>query len=94
MRYPWNLCLVEWKDHVSDSGGWVDSMAAVTRKPAMCLTVGWLIFEDEEGIALVSCIDPVTPEVGQVGGTQYILKNCITKTTILRKGKNEAHAVR
>jgi hypothetical protein len=44
------------------------------------------MYEDEEGLTVVSCIDPYNPE-GQIGGTQYILKNCITSQKVIRKGK-------
>lgn len=83
-KIPFSLVLVEWKDHVSDSGGWLDSHDIVNR-PALCLTVGWLFRQDEEGLTLVSCVDPVNPKEGQVGGTQYILKNCIVSMKVLRK---------
>jgi hypothetical protein len=80
----WPLVLVEWKDHVSNTT-WTTAEEMV-KKPALCLTVGWLMYEDEEGLTVVSCIDPYNPE-GQIGGTQYILKNCITAQKVIRKGK-------
>jgi hypothetical protein len=85
--FPFPLVLVEWKDHFSETT-WV-SPKDISNKPEMCLTVGWLVKEDEDGLTVVSCIDPKDPVNGTMGGTQYVVRSCITKQVILRKAKQK-----
>lgn len=85
--HPFPLVLIEWLDHVSETT-WV-SPHELSNAPERCLTVGWLIKEDERGLTLVSCIDPAAPETGQMGGTQYVIKSCITSVKTLRKAKTK-----
>ena len=83
MSCPFPLVLVEWKDHW-DSASW-KSLEDIEHIPELCLTVGWLVKETEEGLTVVSCLDPHDPINKPMGSTQYILKNCITKHKVLRK---------
>lgn len=83
--FPYPLVLVEWKDHHADNN-WVKSKD-IELKPEYCLSVGWLVKEDDEAITVVSCIDPKDPINGAMGNTWYILKSCITMQKVLRKAK-------
>jgi len=85
-KIPFPLVLIEWEDHWGD-GKWV-SPDKMEMKPELCLTVGWLVKEDEKGVMLASCIDPKDPETGAMGSTQYVVKSCIVSQKVLRKGKS------
>lgn len=78
------LVIVEWKDHHSNEK-WSEPHQ-VDNKPMFCLSVGWLMREDDDGLTLVTCVDPVDFAEGTVGGTTYIIKSCITKFQVVRKG--------
>jgi hypothetical protein len=82
---PFPLVLVEWKDHCSETT-WV-SPKDLTNQPELCLTVGWLVKEDDDGMTIVSCVDAKDPATGTMGSTQYIVKSCITGYKVLRKAR-------
>ena len=81
-KITFNLEYVEWKDHHANCS-WLD-IEEIDHKPSPCLSVGWNYKEDEEGITLVANL---SMDSDIVGNSQYILKNCITKRTIIRKGQ-------
>lgn len=86
-KIPFPLVLVEWKDHYTNDA-WMP-VRDMSMAPEMCLTVGWLVRDAEDHVLVTSCIGPSDPEKDVMGGTWYILKNCITSMKVLRKGKNE-----
>ncbi len=75
-KYP--LVYVEWADHFS-SAEWHE-VADIVHTPLFCLSVGWLLKDNEEGITLITSISD-----GQVGGTTFIMRPCIKKCSVLRK---------
>lgn len=83
---PYPLVQIIWKDHHADDRTWV-LKHEIENLPEYCMSIGWIYKEDDEGVSIVRDIDPNDPANGSVGGVMYILKNCITKMTILRKGK-------
>lgn len=85
-KIPFPLVIVEWKDHFSQDA-WTEQRF-LENAPEMCLSVGWLIDDKEDHIKVSSCISPLDPTGGVVGGTWFILKNCITDFKVIRKGKN------
>lgn len=82
MKYP--LVYIEWDDHHSNDG-W-QAEADVKHSPAPCRSVGWLYKEDEKGVTIVGSVNDT-----DVGNNLYIVRSCITKYKVLRKGKNEKH---
>lgn len=78
------LVYVEWKDHHA-SASWHD-VEEIDHKPSPCLSVGWLYKEDEEGVTIVANL---SMDSDVIGNSQYILKNCITKRTVIKKGQIE-----
>ena len=81
IKYP--LLYVEWDDHHSYEG-WVPE-DKVINTPSACISVGWLYIEDDKGITLISSMG----DEGQVSCTHYIIKSCITKRVVVRKGQIE-----
>lgn len=73
------LVYVEWHDH-HGAQEWQNS-EDVKHSPFLCKSVGWLFHDSASGITIYSSeYDNV------VGNTQYIIKSCITKYQVLRKG--------
>jgi hypothetical protein len=84
---PFELLLVEWRDHHS-SHEWLSKQSVLEDcKPERCLSVGWLYKETDDSIVLVSCCDPSDPDKGDVGGIWTILKTCIVTRHTLKNGK-------
>jgi hypothetical protein len=57
---PYELVLVEWVDASRLNDGWMDLAAIPEPYPHLCVTVGFLVSENERGKILV-------PTVGDVG---------------------------
>ena len=72
------LIYIEWDDHHGNAA-WQDT---VDHEPAHCMSVGWLYQEDDKGLTLVS---NASDERENVGNSQYILKNCITKRKLVKR---------
>lgn len=65
---------VEWDDHFSTNGRWMDPEDVKTSPLKNC-SVGKVVKEDRK----VVCLSPSWSENGMVTDTITILKNCITK---------------
>lgn len=76
-QYP--LIEIEWDDHSSDDHWHLVEEALNT--PKKCVSVGWLVWEDDKGITIISAINE-----DFFGCSQYLVKSCITKRKVLRKG--------
>lgn len=72
------LVYIEWLDHHAN-GSWQDQLE---HHPAICLSVGWIAKEDSKGLTIAGSKAPGTGST--VGNTQYILKNCIVKRTVIK----------
>lgn len=83
MKIPYDLVLIEWKDHYTHDA-WAERDRIPTA-PEMCLTAGWVVKEDEETLVVTSCLDPTNAKEGLMGGTWVILKNCITSRKVIKK---------
>lgn len=79
MKINFPLIYVVWKDHNAD-GSWADEKD-FEHGPSICHSIGWLFKEDEEGLTIISNLADA-----QISNRQYILKNCITRRTVIRKG--------
>jgi hypothetical protein len=80
VNYP--LVCVEWEDHKTTEG-WTRDMDLT---PPAVLSIGWLLMEDEKAILIAACL-PTMQEDKEIGNTQLIIKSCILKRTIIRKGQ-------
>jgi hypothetical protein len=89
-KVPYPLVLVEWKDHYTHDA-WAEKDRLPTA-PEMCLTVGWLVKEDDQTMVVTSCLDPTNAADGLMGGTWIILKNCVTSRKVLKKGYEKRKA--
>lgn len=73
---------VTWVDIVSDSGGWSTLSEAMEYRPLTVETQGWIIYEDDDFIILVSTLSPpLEDEEPAVGGIHAIPRGCITNIT-------------
>lgn len=83
IKYPLVYC--EWEDHHAN-GGWSEQ---ADNTPAICVSVGWLVEEDNKGFTIASNL---ARDDNAMGNTQYVLKNCIVKRTLIRKAHAEKDA--
>jgi hypothetical protein len=70
-----NIELIKWYDHEHGDGGFHDKGTVedwAGKEPPSFLSVGWVIFEDEIQLTIVSIKD-----VDQYAGGMKILKSCI-----------------
>lgn len=86
MKIPYPLVMVSFKDHFTEDS-WTNKKD-LHKAPEMCLCVGWLVDENDEMYTIVPCIDPTDPEDGSMGGTWFVLKNCVVEFKVLKKGRN------
>lgn len=79
------LVMVEWEDHSSDSCWRAMSEIPNSSKPAICWTIGWLVYEDDKVINVCnSYIEMNQDEKDQlVGGESVILKSDIVSQKTL-----------
>lgn len=69
---------VTWIDIVSDGGGWSTLSEAMEYHPLTVETQGWIIYENEEFIIMVSTLSPaLEDEEPSVGGVHAIPRGCV-----------------
>jgi hypothetical protein len=77
------LIYVEWEDHHSTDGWQAED--EVQEEPMLACSVGWLYKEDDKGIMMTGSIAQESTK--PFSDMRYILKNCIKKRIVIRKGK-------
>lgn len=67
---------IKWRDHHSDSA-WKSpkELKVWATKPCICITIGWITYEDKDVIVLSSSFD---------GDESYGENMCILKTNIIK----------
>jgi len=73
------LCLVEWVDSAFVQG-WIDRKVAEGHKESNCVSVGILLYENDERITIVQD----TSDSGNVGDGITIPKSCIKRIRYLK----------
>jgi hypothetical protein len=69
------LMLVKWLDITSQGDPWIDMADAMAMKPAVMVSLGWIIREAPDFFTLASTLDTEEELVGDV--------NCIPRAAIL-----------
>ncbi len=80
MKRP-RIAVVEWHDAFVDGGAPVFE-DEVKYKPAVRETVGWLIYDEADGIGLAATIDGVN-EKAAYQDTSWIPRGCVVKRRLL-----------
>lgn len=81
MKVNKKLIRVEWYDHCSYNG-WLNHNVAddwCEEKPIICITVGWLWYEDSKKLVIAQTITP-----NQVSELQKIIKSDIVHRKYLK----------
>jgi hypothetical protein len=82
---PYKLVLIEWKDASRLSEGWIDLSAVPDTYQHKCVTVGFLISENEDGKILVPTIgDFEHPNNSHTYGGMMIPASAIISERILK----------
>ena len=80
-----DLVVVTWTD-IASRADWMDQEEAEKCLPETCLTVGWIVAENEENIVLA---DSATAS-GDWGGTTVIPKSVIKKKKKIAQSRPES----
>ena len=79
MRVPYRHLSIHWLDAQS-SCDWKDIDDSSEQKLALCISTGYLVNEDKEGITLVSDFASSNRiDIDSIGNTITIPKSCIVK---------------
>jgi hypothetical protein len=73
-----DLVLVEWQDSRQPSGGWQWADECGKPEPVKCLTVGWLLQENEDALLIAQNLGDVAGERMQFsGGTEIARRQVV-----------------
>lgn len=67
---------IEWEDHFTEACGWneIKDMITPEKEEFHCISLGWIIHEDERWLKISPCISGTACNLVVV-----VLKSCITK---------------